>query len=373
MPALLFSSIVGAVTPSGLALLWPLLLVSLLHIVIGVIPAWLLGWAAGLPRDMLFFTVMASSLPNCGNLPWLFMPAIIKYFSPADQAADLIQYMVGLVSVYTIITILVTLTVPFLFKRPTDTLLLPRRRQSHEYNGNSSRELTAAVDHSSSTAAVDGNVVAAAGGGSVVQIDKGVGVHMSVPAPCHDLQSVLDSSPSPGNQHIAQDATPFGQQQQHLEGQGLITAGVVVAAAQSTLSDSCGSLDADDDECDSGPPPAAFGVYHPPPPAPPHLQHMQAADSFASHRSSSQLLQHSRQLLGSFSRSFRHSFSRGMKHSNSLVQLVWSYPHGWHRKQRGHRGTAAAAAGEAGGAVAAGSSGCCSCCPSEGEPCQQSC
>jgi hypothetical protein len=33
-----FSSIVGAVTPSGLLLLWPLLVLSLVHIVMGVVP-----------------------------------------------------------------------------------------------------------------------------------------------------------------------------------------------------------------------------------------------------------------------------------------------------------------------------------------------
>ncbi|WIA30003.1 hypothetical protein OEZ86_000100 [Tetradesmus obliquus] len=135
IPALMFSSIVGAVTPANLALLWPMLLASLLHILLGVVPALLLGWAAKLPRDMCFFAVMASSLPNCGNLPWLFMPSIIKYYAPPGEAAAQSQYMVGLVSVYTIITILVTLTVPFIFKRAPDTLLLPRRRQQGEAAG----------------------------------------------------------------------------------------------------------------------------------------------------------------------------------------------------------------------------------------------
>ncbi|KAF8069618.1 PILS2 [Scenedesmus sp. PABB004] len=98
IPALMFSSIVGAVTPARLVLLWPMLLVSLLHIVLGAAPALALGWAAALPRDMWFFAVMASSLPNCGNLPWLFMPSIIRYYAPPGDAAGQVQYMVGLVS-----------------------------------------------------------------------------------------------------------------------------------------------------------------------------------------------------------------------------------------------------------------------------------
>lgn len=78
IPALMFSSIVGAVTPARLVLLWPMLLASLLHIVIGVIPALALSWACRLPKDMAFFSTMAASLPNCGNLPWMFMPSIIR-------------------------------------------------------------------------------------------------------------------------------------------------------------------------------------------------------------------------------------------------------------------------------------------------------
>eukprot|EP00775_Hariotina_reticulata_P000721 gene721-1022_t len=69
IPALLFGSIVGAVTPSNLVQLWPLLVIALLHIIIAVLPALLLCWVARLPPDMTFFTVSCSSLPNCGNLP----------------------------------------------------------------------------------------------------------------------------------------------------------------------------------------------------------------------------------------------------------------------------------------------------------------
>jgi len=72
MLAVLFChrSIVAAVTPSNLVQLWPMLVISLLHIIIAVLPALLLCWLARLPADMTFFTVSCSSLPNCGNLPW---------------------------------------------------------------------------------------------------------------------------------------------------------------------------------------------------------------------------------------------------------------------------------------------------------------
>ena len=35
----MFSSIVGAITPASLASLWPLLVISLLHILIGAVPS----------------------------------------------------------------------------------------------------------------------------------------------------------------------------------------------------------------------------------------------------------------------------------------------------------------------------------------------
>ncbi|KAF6251982.1 auxin efflux carrier [Scenedesmus sp. NREL 46B-D3] len=227
IPALMFSSIVGAVTPANLAMLWPMLLVSLLHIVLGAVPSFLLGWAARLPRDVWFFTVSASSLPNCGNLPWLFMPSIIKYYAPPAEAAAQMQYMVGLVSVYTIITILVTLTVPFIIKRPPDSLLLPRRRQQQQ------------------------------------------------------------------------------QQQQQRQGE-------LAVQQQGQLQD-VGSTQRG-------------------------LQ-LQAADSFASHRSSSRLLQAGQSLLGSFSA----SFSRGLRRSESIVALAWTYPLGWQRERTAAAPAAAAA------------------------------
>jgi hypothetical protein len=61
-------------------------------------------------------------------------------------------------------------------------------------------------------------------------------------------------------------------------------------------------------------------------------------DSFSSHRSSSFLLAHSRQLLGSFSKSFSRGVSRGLRRSASFVQLVWTYPTGWQPQRGAGRG-----------------------------------
>lgn len=43
IPALMFSSIVGAVTPSNLLQLWPLLVLSLVHVVMGLVPGELIS------------------------------------------------------------------------------------------------------------------------------------------------------------------------------------------------------------------------------------------------------------------------------------------------------------------------------------------
>ena len=67
------------------------MLLSLLHVLLGLLPALALGAAARLPRDLFFFTAMACCLPNCGNLPWLFMPALIRYFTPPAQAEQQVR------------------------------------------------------------------------------------------------------------------------------------------------------------------------------------------------------------------------------------------------------------------------------------------
>eukprot|EP00879_Flechtneria_rotunda_P013013 GHRR01013588.1.p1 GENE.GHRR01013588.1~~GHRR01013588.1.p1 ORF type:complete len:380 (+),score=161.84 GHRR01013588.1:68-1141(+) len=58
----------------------------------------------------------------------------------------------------------------------------------------------------------------------------------------------------------------------------------------------------------------------------------QVCESFATHRSSSLLLQHSRHLFDSC----RRSFGKGRQSlcGSSMVKLVWSYPEGWQRQQR---------------------------------------
>lgn len=327
IPALMFSSIVGAVTPSGLVLLWPMLLMSLLHIVLGVIPAWLLGWAARLPNDMLFFTIMTSSLPNCGNLPWLFMPAIIRYFAPADAAADQIQYMVGLVSVYTIITILVTLTVPFFYKRPPETLVLPRRaRQQHpEHHSNRRRSCpgpdAAAPDSERVLDPSNASNYAAAGVKTCLQ------------------QQLQDADPDIGRCSAAHVSGGLQQCDQQVvqPADGGSRPNLVVVASHSTLADSCISSEPEDTDLAAAAPPPADGLNSSDLPARSalHMQHppAAAAHSFTSYTSSSQLLRHGRQLLGSFSRGFRHSFTKNLQRSNSLVQLVWDYPRGWHRNR----------------------------------------
>jgi hypothetical protein len=362
IPALMFSSIVGAVTPSNLALLWPMLLVSLLHIVLGVVPAFLLGWVARLPRDVWFFTVMASSLPNCGNLPWLFMPSIIKYYARPAEAAAQTQYMVGLVSVYTIITILVTLTVPFIFKRPPDSLLLPRRRQQQqqgEATGQQQGQLpdTGTMQPEIAETGTMAAAAAAAGGKQVRQLHHlaADGTAAAVPG---DTASQQDSCMQRTQRHVALRAAEPWQQpgsngihhhqgheqhhshdhhnpQQPTSAATAAAAGLLPVASHSTLADSCSPFElADVDEHEAAldaPPAAAYRVQQ--------QAQLQEADSFASHRSSSRLLQHGQSLFGSFSRSFGRSFSRGLRRSESMVQLVWTYPMGWQRDR-----TAAAAA-----------------------------
>jgi hypothetical protein len=360
IPALMFSSIVGAVTPSNLALLWPMLLVSLLHIVLGVVPAFLLGWVAKLPRDMWFFAVMASSLPNCGNLPWLFMPSIIKYYAPPAEAAAQTQYMVGLVSVYTIITILVTLTVPFIFKRPPDSLLLPRRRQQQQ-QGEAARQQQGQLQDAGSVQlelAETGTAVAAAD--SAKQVRKlhhlaADGTAAAAAAVAGDTASHQDSYVKCAQPHGAPRAASHCQQptsnsyhqqqgceqQHHASAATAAAAGLLPVASHSTLADSyspfeLAEVDEDHDAALNVPPAAAYRLQQ--------QAQLQAADSFASHRSSSRLLQHGQSFFGSFSRSFGRSFSRGLRRSESMVKLVWTFPMGWQRDR-----TAAAAAAAAAG------------------------
>jgi hypothetical protein len=344
IPALMFSSIVGAVTPSNLALLWPMLLVSLLHIVLGVVPAFLLGWLAKLPRDMWFFAVMASSLPNCGNLPWLFMPSIIKYYAPPAEAAAQTRYMVGLVSVYTIVTILVTLTVPFIFKRPPDSLLLPRRTQQQQQQGEeAAQQQQGQLQNTGSVQLEEAETGTAAGAKQVRQLHHlaadGTAAAAAAAAVVGDTATHQDSNMRCAQPHLepraAEHCQQQGREQHHSSAATAEAAGLLPVASHSTLADSCSPFElAEVDEHDAAldaPPAAAYRLQQ--------QAQLQAADSFASHRSSSRLLQHGQSLFGSFSRSFGRSFSRGLRRSESVVKLVWTYPLGWQRE-----GTAAAAA-----------------------------
>jgi predicted permease len=95
IPALLFSSIVAAIDAQRLATLWPLLVFSLLHVVIGAGVSLGLGLVTRLPRDLLFFTVMAACVPNSGNLPWLVLPIIVRQLPLQGTADSNVVYTTG--------------------------------------------------------------------------------------------------------------------------------------------------------------------------------------------------------------------------------------------------------------------------------------
>lgn len=63
-----FSSVVGAVTPSGLLLLWPLLVLSVVHVVMGVVPGGRVGLAAE-PSGALSISSCVSTLAGTQQLP----------------------------------------------------------------------------------------------------------------------------------------------------------------------------------------------------------------------------------------------------------------------------------------------------------------
>jgi hypothetical protein len=46
----------------------------------------------------------------------------------------------------------------------------------------------------------------------------------------------------------------------------------------------------------------------------------------------------SRSARNSFSQRLRSSFNTGLRRSNSMVQLVWSFPLGWHKQPPGAAG-----------------------------------
>jgi hypothetical protein len=95
IPALLFSSIVAAIDAQRLATLWPLLVFSLLHVVIGAVVSLGLGLVTRLPRDLLFYTVMAGCVPNSGNLPWLVLPLIVRQLPVQGTADSNVVYTTG--------------------------------------------------------------------------------------------------------------------------------------------------------------------------------------------------------------------------------------------------------------------------------------
>jgi hypothetical protein len=263
--------------------------------------------------------------------------------------------MVGLVSVYTIITILVTLTVPFIFKRPPDSLLLPRRRQQQQQQGELADTLQVPLQDTSSVQleVAEAGTAAAAVGGKQVQSRQlhhlaadGTAAAAVVAEDTASHQDAgmqrtqLPHAAAKADQQLASNGTHHQlheQQQQHANAATAAAAGLLPVASHSTIADSFSPFElaeADEDEAGlDGPPVAAYRRQQQ------QQAQLQAAESFASHRSSSRLLQHGQFLVGSFSRSFGRSFSRGLRRSESMVKLVWTYPLGWQRDR-----TAAAAA-----------------------------
>jgi hypothetical protein len=311
-------------------------------------PALFLGWLCRLPKDMLFFTAMAASLPNCGNLPWLIAPTLIRYFTPADQVAAQIQYSTGLISVYTIIVVLITLTVPFLFKKPPETLVLPR-----------TSSLVMPRNHSNvSLGTLDGE-------------DDSSDLQQPHQQPDadqhhHHQQQQMQQDKDVHDRHNGQQ-TNGGSTPGATAWVVPLSADVKVATVGDTLgrSNDAGATDVTAARVDRGCP--AFDGLQGTVGLPP-VHHQQGdrqqqqqqqghefstqpslggLDSFSSHRSSSFLLSHSRQLFGSFSRSVSRGVNRSIRRSASFVQLVWSYPTGWQPQRRGqtHRARSAGTEG----------------------------
>lgn len=310
-------------------------------------PALVLGWVTGLPKDMYFFAVMAASLPNCGNLPWLFMPTIIRYYTPADQVAAQIQYSTGLTSVYTIIVVLITLTVPFLFKKPHETLVLPRNSSLVLPRNSSSVSLGTQDDGTDEDS-------------SDLQHQQHLDDHnhqmrqqqQEEAEHNKDVQGVLHQH---HQQHLQAGhnpgatawVVPVAELKPPAEADADVRRLDIIAERRmdrqpGTTVDALPSLDG----LQSRDLPSAFHaqqqhwqerleqrqqqqehVFS-------HQPYVGGVDSFSSHRSSSFLLS-SRQLFGSFSRSFSRGVNRGLRRSASFVQLVWSYPTGWQPQRRG--------------------------------------
>jgi hypothetical protein len=288
------------------------------------------------------------------------MPGLIRYYAAPEAANEQVQRMVGLVSVYTIVVVLVTLVVPFLFKRPPDTLLLPRSRseeqQRHEqqqeqqqerqeqHHGERDEQQRRRQRDQEERGSEDGSE----GGDTQARRHHKEQPHAvaCVLASAHRVAPDDDGAPPaglPDAHSAALTAAPEAGRRGGPAFWGPDAAadsgppGLVAIASVSSLADDCHVFELDAAEDGAALPPAAAHrdyAHHP-------LQHQQF-DSFASHRSGSHLLQQGRQLWGSFSRSLGRSFSRGLRRSNSRVQLVWTFPSGWQPARSG--GAAAAAA-----------------------------
>jgi len=318
---------------------------------------------------------MAASLPNCGNLPWLFMPTMIRYFTPAEQVTASIQYSTGLTSVYTITIVIITLIVPFLFKKPPETLVLPRNSSIVRLSTQDDRagqepqeeaELAADAEQQHwqqqedlphgqpcvqtqhqqqqrQPGALQGTTAWVVPVGTDTKTAHAAGIAADTTAKPFDV----DSSRTAQHGTLVEGRSHDRDQQQHLP--SVMLAGICDHTPHAHVQ--AAPAPAGDDAQD-GPPNRHFQgpfIYEPEPgdehrSSYAHQPSVGGADSFSSHRSSSFLLVHSRQLLGSFSR----SMSRGLRRSASVVQLAWSFPTGWQPQQAAAHGAKQRTAGMAG-------------------------
>jgi hypothetical protein len=305
-------------------------------------------------RLLTVATLPPTTVPTACAAQWLFMPGLISYFSPPELAAERTQYMVGLVSVYSIVLLLVVLTVPFLMPRRPVRLMLPRRGRAASEGGS---EQPVGLEGSEAAAEAPGrNKPDRNSGGVELIIAAGASSPTAATGSSRrrggDVSAVSDllgsgSAPPPTADARVLPAPPLASIPSIL-----LTKPPVQPLSAAELADAITLPSA----APVSPEPRCQVVARPSPVLPPSSD----AAAISRTNSSSHLLTS----LGSFTArpgssrqvlsGLRRSSSAVMQRVGTLVELVWTFPTGWTQPQPQPRQE-----GQFTGAAASANSLCC--------------